>query len=57
MKPGLLPMMLLRESYEVAAFRQIVRPGGKTMTKIGPVGKTVSEGEFGGVLIVVPPSV
>ncbi len=36
MKPGLLPMMLLRDNYANVAFLPPSFPVGKTMTKLGP---------------------
>ena len=42
MKPGLFPLMLLRVNYAVRSWRAPVRPEGKTVTKLGPAGITVS---------------
>ena len=36
MKPGLLPMMLLRDMYANVSFLPSVFPVGKTVTKLGP---------------------
>ncbi len=42
MKPGLLPLMLLRVNYATSAWRAPVRPDGKTITKLGPTSITVT---------------
>jgi len=42
MKPGLLPLMLLRDMYAVMAFLAPTFPVSKTVTKIGAVGLSVA---------------
>ena len=54
MKPGLLPMMLLRDNYANVAFLPPSFPVGKTMTKIGPNSKTIAKVGPSSVTLEVP---
>ncbi len=56
MKPGLLPMMLLRDSYEVAYFLEPVFPVGKSISILGVAGSSTTViGPAGKSLITVGP--
>lgn len=64
MKPGLLPMMLLRESYEMVVFTSpefpvgksvvIIGASGLSVVVIGPTGKSLSVVGLSGLVMEIP---